>query len=188
MSLILKENWKRFKKIIIEPTLRDKNNKYYHNKTVYMRKLQSKLFLIAILAIGCFMPSIYFVPSVMVITITWLIGRYYDTKFDKGFINPLNETHRALLKRYNKMAVDNADNNLEASQEVINLTNTALKHYENWPVDKTSRWIGYAQGMLIQNKFTTVDKERDFSRPLFHRSYNELGYDKPRSVSIYQEN
>ena len=32
---------------------------------------------------------------------------------------------------------------------------------------KLNRWLGYIQGSLIQWEITTVQKERDWSRPLF---------------------
>lgn len=35
------------------------------------------------------------------------------------------------------------------------------------PVPKLCRWLGYIQGLLIERGFTTVTKERDWTRPLF---------------------
>jgi hypothetical protein len=32
-------------------------------------------------------------------------------------------------------------------------------------VDKYSRWLGYVQGCLIMQNYTTVEKERDITRP-----------------------
>ena len=54
----------------------------------------------------------------------------------------------------------------------------------NWPPDKTSRWIGYIQHFIISKNLTTSLMERDFSRPLFHKAYKELGYDIPETVEI----
>lgn len=34
-------------------------------------------------------------------------------------------------------------------------------------VPKLCRWLGYIQGLLIERGFTTVEVERDWSRPLF---------------------
>ena len=36
-----------------------------------------------------------------------------------------------------------------------------------WPIDKLSRWLGFVQAILIINGKTTVDIERDRTRPLF---------------------
>lgn len=35
------------------------------------------------------------------------------------------------------------------------------------PVPKLCRWLGYVQGVLIERNLTTVDVERDWTRPLF---------------------
>lgn len=38
---------------------------------------------------------------------------------------------------------------------------------EKLPLMKLNRWIGYIQGVLIAKRLTTVEKERDFTRPMF---------------------
>lgn len=35
------------------------------------------------------------------------------------------------------------------------------------PLMKLSRWLGYIQGVLIERGVTSVEKERDWTRPLF---------------------
>lgn len=35
------------------------------------------------------------------------------------------------------------------------------------PVPKLCRWLGYIQGVLIERGLTTVQAERDWTRPLF---------------------
>lgn len=35
------------------------------------------------------------------------------------------------------------------------------------PLNKLNRWLGYVQGVLIERGFTTVQEERDWTRPLF---------------------
>ncbi len=35
------------------------------------------------------------------------------------------------------------------------------------PLMKLSRWLGYVQGVLIDKRITTVEAERDWTRPLF---------------------
>ena len=35
------------------------------------------------------------------------------------------------------------------------------------PIPKLCRWLGYIQGVLIENGITTVTAERDWTRPLF---------------------
>jgi hypothetical protein len=38
---------------------------------------------------------------------------------------------------------------------------------DNWPIDKSSRWLGFIQGVLIMHEIVTVESERNYSRPLF---------------------
>lgn len=35
------------------------------------------------------------------------------------------------------------------------------------PLMKLNRWLGYVQGVLIERGFTTVEDERNWTRPLF---------------------
>jgi hypothetical protein len=35
------------------------------------------------------------------------------------------------------------------------------------PLLKLNRWLGYIQGCLIERIYTTVEEERDWTRPLF---------------------
>lgn len=42
-----------------------------------------------------------------------------------------------------------------------------LKSVDSLPLMKLNRWLGYIQGSLIQWKITTVEAERDWTRPLF---------------------
>lgn len=44
-----------------------------------------------------------------------------------------------------------------------------------YPIDKLNRWLGYIQGNLISRGLTTVDKEREFTRPIFREAYDKLG-------------
>ena len=35
--------------------------------------------------------------------------------------------------------------------------------------DKSNHWLGFTQGVMISNSITTVQAERDFTRPYFTR-------------------
>lgn len=59
----------------------------------------------------------------------------------------------------------------------------ALDNMNEWPVDKTSRWIGFIQGCLACKGFLDVDDERERTRPLFHTAYVEMGIDIPATAS-----
>ena len=37
----------------------------------------------------------------------------------------------------------------------------------DYPLLKLNRWLGYIQGVLIERGITTVEAERDWTRPLF---------------------
>ena len=60
----------------------------------------------------------------------------------------------------------------------FNLTNNlkelsieAIDKINDYPIDKLSRWLGFVQGYIIFTNQSTIDIERDFSRPLFHKAY-----------------
>lgn len=55
----------------------------------------------------------------------------------------------------------------------------ALAHYHEWPTDKTSRWIGFIQGVLANRGFLNVEVERDRTRPIFHQAYRTMGLMAP---------
>ncbi len=58
-----------------------------------------------------------------------------------------------------------------------------LDNMEIFPVDKTSRWIGFVQGVLAANGILNTKAERDRTRPLFHKAYEEMGIDVPQTIN-----
>jgi len=50
--------------------------------------------------------------------------------------------------------------------------------------DKQSRWLGFIQGVMTVYDLLDVDTERNFSRPLFHQAYEDMGIEKPKSISV----
>jgi hypothetical protein len=64
---------------------------------------------------------------------------------------------------------------------------TARTQAPGWPDDKTSRWLGFVQGVLTVQGLLTVAAEREFSRPLFHAAYAEQGRPAPPSAGREQE-
>ena len=85
-----------------------------------------------------------------------------------------------LRNRYTKMAkgLVNEDRiNSMMKQVVINCL--------TWPSDKTGRWLGYVQCLLIEvEKVTTVKEEREYTRPLFHELYDIEGIGIPDSIEL----
>lgn len=41
--------------------------------------------------------------------------------------------------------------------------------------DKQGRWVGYIQNTIITMGLTTVEEERNISRPMFHKVYEKYG-------------
>jgi hypothetical protein len=60
----------------------------------------------------------------------------------------------------------------------------AIYNYDKFPIDKLSRWLGFIQGMMIANYRGTIDSHRDFTRPLFHKAYEEKGMVVPATASV----
>jgi len=94
---------------------------------------------------------------------------------------PLNKVHKKLIKRYIGM-LDTIF--LREEKHIMIMLYELKKNLKTFPPDKTSRWIGYIQRFLIEQNFTTVKKERDFSRPLFHKAYKKMGYKIPKTKDL----
>lgn len=58
--------------------------------------------------------------------------------------------------RYQEMAKDHPD-----------LLKFLNEFHGDVPLNKLNRWLGYVQGVLIERGITTVQAERDWTRPLF---------------------
>lgn len=72
----------------------------------------------------------------------------------------------------------------EVSAENLGWMAKEIAAHPEWPIDKASRWLGFIQGVLAVLGFLSVKKERDRTRPLFHRAYELLGLGKPKSLSM----
>lgn len=85
-----------------------------------------------------------------------------------------------LRERYIRLSL-----HTDSHDRIVKMMNTILENYESWPPDKTGRWLGYVQCIVIEVEgLSTVEEERDFTRPLFHEYYNKIGVDTPISVKI----
>jgi hypothetical protein len=62
------------------------------------------------------------------------------------------------VKRYREMSPEDLISFIDLFEEKI---------YERYPLMKLNRWLGYIQGVLITKGITTIDEERDWTRPLF---------------------
>lgn len=96
---------------------------------------------------------------------------------------------RALLKTLEGLQpmIPSEDEDSDAKTSWQNLrwmAVTAIQNIETWPSDKTSRWIGFIQGVLAARGILDVDAERDRTRPLFHEAYKSQGLTPPTSQEM----
>jgi len=91
-----------------------------------------------------------------------------------------HELYLDLQLRYEFMACGT-----KSELRVINMMKEVVKNIDTWPKDKTGRWVGYVQCLLIEvEKVKTVKEEREYPRPLFHELYKLQGYEIPATVEI----
>lgn len=94
----------------------------------------------------------------------------------------LNEAHNIMFNRYLSK--------LDSSIQVIihidpkdidylkKMCTTMIKENEV-PIDKKARWLGFIQGVLFSNGIIQISEEREFSRKLFTKFY-----ENPVSIEI----
>ena len=56
---------------------------------------------------------------------------------------------------------------------------TSIEQIDDHPMDKLHRWLGFVQAGLFWKDALDVEEERNFSRPLFHEAYEEMGLRAP---------
>jgi len=101
-----------------------------------------------------------------------------DLKILKGlYTMTIKEVSMKLVNRYIKMIG-------QKDQHLRNMCLTLVNKMEEWPIDKSSRWLGFIQCGVINLKLTTVKNERDFSRPLFHKAYTNENTVIPQVMDV----
>lgn len=55
---------------------------------------------------------------------------------------------------------------------------------DDLPVDKVRGWLGYIQGVLTAQGHLDMDEERERTRPIFHKAYEEEGMARPPTVAV----
>lgn len=73
----------------------------------------------------------------------------------------------------------------DTNDHLIKMTHTLLANIDNYPVDKTSRWIGFIQGVLYTDGLIDIKQERDFTRPLYHAVYTHSKQEIPATVTLH---
>jgi hypothetical protein len=99
-------------------------------------------------------------------------------------IEPLREAHIMLAERYIEMMIGDESRGKRNHGEMKKFARQIVNDAYVWPVDKVARWIGYLQRYMIEKKMTTVEKERLYSRPLFHEAYVVNGVAIPETVNL----
>lgn len=100
--------------------------------------------------------------------------------------SPIARASVALFGRYRSVLRQAADFAVApegcSREHLLWMCDTAASQAATWPDDKTSRWLGFVQGVMTVQGLLTVAAEREFSRPLFHAAYAEQGLSSPVSV------
>lgn len=61
---------------------------------------------------------------------------------------------------------------------------TTLLANPQWPDFKIGTWLGCAETILIEAGISTYQAERDFSRPIKHAYYREIGEEIPETTDV----
>ena len=99
----------------------------------------------------------------------------------------VREATLVMFKRYKKINTDFESLCTPPKNDISGLIDRGISDIDVLPIDKLSRWLGFIQGYLIYNKVTSVDAERDFSRPYFHQAYEDSGIDIPEPITIKEK-
>ena len=93
-----------------------------------------------------------------------------------------------LVKRYIELLKSTdieIDTNPDTSVEhLIKMCEAIIEESNQWPDDKTSRWLGYIQGVMCVYNIINVSKERYISRELFHKVYEDNNISIPKSIKV----
>jgi hypothetical protein len=76
---------------------------------------------------------------------------------------------------YNQIPPDEVDSGQTSFSNLKWMLETCIDDIDTMPVDKTSRWIGFVQGVLAARGFLDVNEELDRTRPFFHDAYMAMG-------------
>ena len=66
----------------------------------------------------------------------------------------------------------------------LSMLNAIINNSYKWPIDKTSRWLGFAQAELVRANIITIDSEREETRKIFHDTYRKIGIFIPETFEI----
>ena len=99
------------------------------------------------------------------------------------FENYLKTLQELFSKEKNKHTQKRLLQLIAMSQTVLNHTSPYDNGVNKMTEDKISRWLGFVQGVMTVYGWITVEEERENTRPLFHKAYQDLDLPKPDSIT-----
>lgn len=98
----------------------------------------------------------------------------------------MEEIIEILTKRYIEILRKNPNIGKDkySSEHLITMLNTLEENKKEWSIDKTNRWLGFIQGVMTVYGLIDVDGEREFTRPLFHKYYQENKLTIPDTLDL----
>lgn len=85
------------------------------------------------------------------------LERYRDLLYSKGISTPRNLSE---VKQFNELSKRDQQSHLLWMCEHL-----LSKDSEHYSIDKKSRWLGFVQGVLILHGLTSINAERNITRP-----------------------
>lgn len=87
-----------------------------------------------------------------------------------------------LKDRY--MEMSQLSENPDTIKRIPNMLKVLEENIETWPHYKIGVWIGCIQTTLIHEKITSFEIERDFTRPLHHQFFKDIGAQIPKTIDV----
>ena len=101
-------------------------------------------------------------------------------------MTPLFVAHHEIFKRYAIIlrGCSSGDPGDKTSPgHLLKVCEEAMKR-QDFPDDKTSRWLGFVQGVMAVKGLICVDEERNITRASFHKAYKEMDIEKPLTTTV----
>lgn len=107
------------------------------------------------------------------------------------YIESIKNANIDLASNLQNKIINNINNLNDESYADIKHVNliltTIIVNGKTWPIDKSSRWLGFVQAKLIQHNIITLDGERGDTRNVFHKIYQNSGINIPKSIDLYNK-
>lgn len=87
----------------------------------------------------------------------------------------------ALCDRAKKLSNELKDQ--EKKDRCLSMIEILLKN-PNWPDLKIGGWLEHIVTVCIENDITTIDLERNFSRPIKHDYYKRMSIEIPETIDL----